>query len=148
MIVLGQIDILARGEGVVAQNGREAHLRPGDLTFVDLARPTDWRMSEMQVVSVSFPRAVLPLPRDDLVRLGAVTIPGDRGTGSLISSLALGLPGHLDEPGAEHGTRLGTAVLDPLTAETGQRGAFQPGVPQRVRPGARRVPPSAPRAMN
>src|SRR5213080_3808597 len=29
-----QIDILARGEGVVAQNGREAHLRPGDLTFV------------------------------------------------------------------------------------------------------------------
>ncbi len=70
----------------------------------------------MQVVSVSFPRALLPLRRDDLDRVSAVTIPGDRGTGSLISSLALQLPGHLDDPGVEHGTRLGTAVLDLLTA--------------------------------
>lgn len=131
-----KIDILAHGQGVVAQNGREAHLQPGDLTFVDLTRPTVWRMSEMQVVSVSFPRTLLPLRRDDLGRLAAVTIPGDRGTGALISSLALQLPGHLREPGVEHGTRLGTAVLDLLTAGIAARLDRDGAVPPETRQNA------------
>jgi AraC-binding-like domain len=80
-----KIDILARGQGVVAQDRREALLRPGDLVFVDLSKPADWRMSAMEIVAVSFPRTLLPLRPDDLSRLTGVSIPGDRGTASLIS---------------------------------------------------------------
>ncbi len=111
-----KIDILARGEGVVVQDGREASLRRGDFVSVDLSRPADWRMSAMRIVAVSFPRTLLPLRPDDLARLTGVTIPGDRGVGALISTLALQLPGLFDEPGVAAGTRFGTAVLDLLTA--------------------------------
>ena len=34
-----KIDVLASGRGVVAQDGRQAALAPGDLTLVDLSRP-------------------------------------------------------------------------------------------------------------
>lgn len=64
-----KIDILARGGGAVVQDGREAVLRPGDFTFVDLSRPAHWRMSPMQIVAVSFPRALLPLRPNDLTRM-------------------------------------------------------------------------------
>jgi AraC-like DNA-binding protein len=126
-----KIDILARGQGVVAQDRREALLRPGDLVFVDLSKPADWRMSAMEIVAVSFPRTLLPLRPDDLSRLTGVSIPGDRGTASLISSLALQLPEHLDYAGA--GTRLGTAVLDLLTAGMAARLDRESAVPPETR---------------
>jgi hypothetical protein len=126
-----KVDILARGRGVVAQDGREAPLRPGDLVFVDLSKPADWRMSAMEIVAVSFPRTLLPLRPDDLARLTGVSIPGDRGTASLISSLALRLPEHLDDVGA--GTRLGTAVLDLLTAGMAARVDRESAVPPETR---------------
>ena len=55
-----KIDVLAQGRGVVAQDGREASLGPGDLAFVDLSRPAHWTRSAMRVVAVVFPRALLP----------------------------------------------------------------------------------------
>lgn len=111
-----KIDILARGGGAVVQDGREAVLRPGDFTFVDLSRPAHWRMSPMQIVAVSFPRALLPLRPNDLTRMTGTTISGDRGAGALVSSLALRLPDCLDDPEVAAGNRLGTAVLDLLIA--------------------------------
>ncbi len=111
-----KIDILVDGHGVVAQDGREAELRPGDFTFVDLSRPAYWTMSAIRIVAVVFPRSLLPLRRDELARLTAVPVAGDRGGGALISSLALRLPEHLDEYDDAEGVRLGTAVLDLLAA--------------------------------
>jgi AraC-like DNA-binding protein len=108
-----KIDVVTRGHGVVAQAGREAALASGDLTFVDLARPAYWSMSSsVRVVGVVFPAAMLPLRRDELSRLAAVRIPGDRGTGALVSGLARQLVAGLDVPGAADGARLGAAVLD------------------------------------
>jgi AraC-like DNA-binding protein len=63
-----------------------------------------------------FPRSLVPLRRDELARLTAVPVAGDRGGGALISSLALRLPDHLDEYDDAEGVRLGTAVLDLLAA--------------------------------
>jgi AraC-like DNA-binding protein len=110
-----KIDIVAAGRVIVAQDGREARLRPGDLTFVDLSRPAHWSMSPMRAVVVAFPRALLPLRPDELARLTAVRIPGNHGTGALVSTLARQLPEHLDDAGVSHAARLGTAVLDLLT---------------------------------
>ena len=78
-----KIDVLASGRGVVRQDGREADLRPGDLTLVDLARPARWAMTPARVVAVVFPRALLPLRQEELARLTAVRIPGDQGLGAL-----------------------------------------------------------------
>ena len=131
-----KVDILAAGRGVVAQDGREAHLRPGDLTFVDLSRPATWSLSPMRMVVVAFPRALLPLRPDQLASLTAVTIPGDHGTGALISTLARQLPHHLDDAGVTTSIRLGTAVLDLLTvgmaARLDQAGAVPPETRQRA----------------
>jgi AraC-like DNA-binding protein len=116
-----KIDVLASGRGVVRQDGREADLRPGDLTLVDLARPARWAMTPARVVAVVFPRALLPLRQEELARLTAVRIPGDQGLGALVSSLARQLVGHLDDRGTTDATRLGTALLDLLTVALAAR---------------------------
>jgi AraC-like DNA-binding protein len=113
---LYKIDVLAQGDGVIEQNGREAALQPGDFTLVDLSRPALWRMAPARIVALTFPAEMLPLRRDDVARLTAVRIRGDRGTGALISSLARQLIDQLDHCGGPDGPRLGTAVLDLLTA--------------------------------
>jgi len=42
---LYKVDVLAHGGGVIAQDGREARLGRGDLSFVDLSRLARWTMS-------------------------------------------------------------------------------------------------------
>jgi AraC-like DNA-binding protein len=68
------------------------------------------------MVAVSFPRSMLRLPVDELTRFTGVRFAGDRGPAALISALARQLPRHLDECRAADGARLGTAVLDLLSA--------------------------------
>ena len=118
---LCKIDILGRGSGVVEQDGRQARLRPGDFTLVDLSRPARWAMSSGRMVAVVFPRSLLPLRRPEVARLTAVGIGGDKGAAALASSLALELPGHLDDHGLQDGARLGSAVLDLLTVALATR---------------------------
>jgi AraC-like DNA-binding protein len=72
-------------------------------------------------VAVVFPRALLPLHADELARLTGVRIPGDRGLGALISSLARQLPHRLDDCCPAEQARLGTAVLDLITAALAAR---------------------------
>jgi AraC-like DNA-binding protein len=115
------IDVLARGRGVVAQDGRQAFLAPGDFAMVDLSRPVQWTTSAMQTVAVVFPRALLPLGPDEVAGLTAVRFPGDQGTGALVSSLARQLPRRLDGWGAADGPRLGGAVLDLFTVALAAR---------------------------
>jgi AraC-like DNA-binding protein len=112
---LCKVDVIASGHGVIEQGGREARLRPRDLTLVDLSRPATWAMSSIRCVAVTFPRSLLPLSADQVARLVAVPVRGDSGAGALISSLARQLPAHLDEWNARSGVRLGTAILDLLS---------------------------------
>jgi AraC-like DNA-binding protein len=118
---LYKVDVLARGRGVVEQDGRQAVKAPGDLVFVDLSRPCRWDYAFAQVVAVVFPRALLALRQDDLTRLTGVRIRGDRGLGALVSSFARQLPEHLDDGRAAAQARLGTAILDLLAAALAAR---------------------------
>jgi AraC-like DNA-binding protein len=118
---LYKVDVLVRGRGVIEQDGRQAALEAGDLTFVDLARPARWAMaSSVTCVGIVFPPAMLPLRREQVAPLTAVRIAGDEDSGALVSSFARQLVGHLDGPGA-HRARLGTAVLDLLAVALGSR---------------------------
>lgn len=116
-----KVDVLAAGRGVVQQQGRQADLRPGDLTLVDLSRPVRWVTSPMRMVAVVFPRSLLPLPPDEVAQLTAVRVPGDRGAGALASSLARQLPRRLEDCGTAERARLGVAVVDLLTAALAAR---------------------------
>lgn len=63
-------------------------------------------------------------------------IPGDRGSGALVSSFVRQVVGHLDDLGAGDGTRLGTAVVDLLTVALASRldrdGQVPPDTAQRA----------------
>jgi AraC-like DNA-binding protein len=118
---LSRIDLVMRGEMVVEQDGREARLGPGDFSFVDLSRPARWATAAELCVAVTFPRALLALRPDEAAQLTAVRIPGDQGTGALLSTFAQELVGHLDDYGAADGTRLGAMVVDLLTAALASR---------------------------
>jgi AraC-like DNA-binding protein len=118
---LVKIDVVARGHGVIAQGGREARLRAGDLTLVDLSRPAGWAMSSVRCVAVMFPRSLLPLRSNDVARLTAVRVSGDEGAGALISSLARQLPGRLGNWNGRGGARLAGAIVDVLAVALAAR---------------------------
>ena len=109
---LCKIDLPVDGGGLVEQDGRRAVLRPGDFALVDLSREARWAMAPRRVIAVVFPVGLLPLRPDQIRRACAVAIPGDRGSGALVSSLAARLVGHLGEYGPAEAARLGGAVVD------------------------------------
>lgn len=109
---LGRVDIVAAGQMVIEQDGREAELKPGDFAFVDLARPGRWATAADRWYAVTFPRTLLPLRRDDTAHLTGRRILGHRGAGALVSSFAHQLTGHLGDMRSTDRVRLGTALLD------------------------------------
>ncbi len=111
-----RIDLLVSGQMMVEQDGRQSSLGSGDFTLIDQSRPARWSTSAERSVAAWFPRALLPLPPDQVARLTAVRIPADHGIRALLSSFAWQLPRHLDDYGEVDGARLGTAVVDLLTA--------------------------------
>src|SRR4051794_28086173 len=114
---LYKIDVAARGAAVIEQDGRQACQQPGDITFVDLSRPTRWTNSRgAQMIAVIFPPAMVPLRREQLAGLTGLRIAGDRGSAALVSTLVRQLPRYLDGSGRAEGARVGGAVLDLLAA--------------------------------
>jgi AraC-like DNA-binding protein len=117
-----KIDVLTRGRGVLEQEDRQAALRPGDLTLVDLSRPCRLACSEEnEMIAVRFPRTLLPLRHEELTRLTAVRIAGQQGLGGMLSSLAIHMSRHLDDYDAGERTRLSAALLDLLTVGLSRR---------------------------
>jgi AraC-like DNA-binding protein len=116
-----RVDLLVRGQLVVEQAGREAALEPGDFALVDWSRPARWATASERSVSLMFPRALLALPHDEVARLGGVRISGRHGAGALFSSFARQVVAHLDDYGVAEGARLGTTLVDLLTAALAAR---------------------------
>jgi AraC-like DNA-binding protein len=113
---LCKVDVVARGEIVVDQDGRQARLHAGDFAFVDLSRPAHWTNTwSTRVVAIAFPRKLVPLRPDDAAQLTAVGVAGDDGTGALFSSTARQLARQVDRLDPAGGARVGTATLDLLT---------------------------------
>ncbi|HEX4506656.1 MAG TPA: helix-turn-helix domain-containing protein [Alphaproteobacteria bacterium] len=55
-------DLLASGASAHRIGEAERHLRPGDLTLVDSAQPTDWLRGRHRVISLIIPRDRLQVP--------------------------------------------------------------------------------------
>jgi AraC-like DNA-binding protein len=113
---LCKVDVVARGEVVLEQDGRQARLHAGDFAFVDLSRPAHWTNGwSTRVVAIAFPRKLLPLRADDVAGLTAVGLAGAAGPGAVFSSTARQLARQVDHLDPAGGTRVGTAALDLLT---------------------------------
>ncbi|MPZ96327.1 MAG: helix-turn-helix domain-containing protein [Propionibacteriales bacterium] len=128
-----RLDVVVHGNAVIEQDGRAARVGAGDLTVVDSSRPARWaHASTPQVVTASFPRAMLSLRQDEVAELTAVRIPGTEGAGALVSALARQLPKQVDTYSAAEGARLGAALIDLVAATlagrigTGSRLAPEP----------------------
>lgn len=116
-----QMIVIKRGTMRVEYDGRRATLGRGDFTLIDTSRRGAAQHTPGGMVKLLFPRALLPLAQTDVGRLTATRIPGDKGAGALVSSLARQLPRQLDDHDAEEGARLGTAVIDLLAVALGSQ---------------------------
>jgi AraC-binding-like domain len=115
----GEDDLLVSlqvgGETLLTQDGREAHLRPGEFAIYDSERPYKLQMTAgTQLVCLQFPRAQI------VSRLGAVgpyvakSVRGDAGVGGLFAGLARALPRRLSEIDASDAESAADQVLDLL----------------------------------
>jgi AraC-like DNA-binding protein len=114
---LYRLDLPLQGRHVVTQDGREARLQPGDFTLYDVTRPFYLTCSGDPVhecATLTFPRALLPIPPDKVSRVTALPISGSQGVGALISSFLIKLVNELGKVtyNVSDGVRLSTAVLD------------------------------------
>jgi AraC-like DNA-binding protein len=110
----------ATGTCVVAQDGRQADLRPGEFALYDTRRPYVAAVRNAsglaQALTVMFPRALLPLPPHQLREVTAVRMPANRGIGMLTSRFLVELGAGIDTCRPAEAVRLATAALEVLAA--------------------------------
>lgn len=80
------VGLQTRGAGAVAQDGRRAILRPGQLAVCDTARPytLDFR-HRFEMVVFQMQRRALGRPDSELKRITGVTIGTDRGVAMIVA---------------------------------------------------------------
>jgi AraC-like DNA-binding protein len=111
-----KVDVVAEGEAVIEQLGRQARLRPGDYALVDFSHPAHWTNTwSTRIVSIGFPRKLLPLGADHVAKLTAVGFTAEEGPGALFSSTARQLARHFDNLDPASRLRVGAATLDLIT---------------------------------
>jgi AraC-like DNA-binding protein len=109
------VNLAIRGSAVVAQDGREAVLRPGDFTVYDSARPCLISCPDpFRLVVLKVPRSLFIAHCPLLPGTTATTVRGDRGVGALFSSLLRGVPAHAAGLQPETVRQVGVSVLELL----------------------------------
>ena len=79
------VSIQTQGEGVIAQDGRSAHLAPGDFALYDSTRPYELRFEgAFQQYVLRLPGPTLRTALRDTQRLTASKVSGQRGAGHLM----------------------------------------------------------------
>lgn len=124
-----KLGLQLRGYSVVAQDGREAALTPGDFAIYDTSRPYDLYFDDtFRMLVVMFPPEALQLNRRDIANLTASRVSGRQGLGSLTSTL-LGAMGQQLRDGLVPGTiSVSDALLSLVSAVFAER--IDPGSPQ------------------
>jgi AraC-like DNA-binding protein len=116
------VGLETKGPAVVAQDGREALLRPGDLAFYDATRPylLGFRQAfQMQVFLV--PRRAFGLSESLLNRITGVTVRGDEGLGALVAPFLSRLARQASAYSETGGEQLGATAVDLLATVIAQQ---------------------------
>jgi AraC-like DNA-binding protein len=113
---LCKIDVQLRGRTVIEQDDRQAELRPGAFSFVDLSRPCQLAGGIGEVAAVMFPRSLLPLRFRDTKQLAGVTFDPEEANSALVGLLVGKVVSRMDEHTSPAGARIGAAIFDLITA--------------------------------
>ncbi|WP_051947915.1 helix-turn-helix domain-containing protein [Streptomyces scabiei] len=109
-----------RGGHRILQGGRDITSGPGEAVLYDTSRPWHgWAAAghdTVQAVMVQFPRALLPLPADQVRRLTGMRLSGREPMGALLSGYLTQLTAGAAAYTVADGARLATVTLDLVTA--------------------------------
>ena len=118
---LYRLGLQVSGHCVVEQDGRQAHLSPGDLALYDAARPYRITFSDdFRMTVAMFPRTLVRLPQQRVASVTAVPVAAHAGIALLTAQLLRGLGEELGGTGAAVAGQLGDALVDLATAALGQ----------------------------
>lgn len=126
--------LLAGAHFVIAQDGRASCLRPGDFGISDLTRPAfAGGAGRVRTLALTVPRALLPLPPDQVAEVTGVRLSGQKGPGALVSALVRRVAREIDAYGPAEAVRISSAVLDLVAATLAGRLQTQAALPPDVR---------------
>ena len=119
---LYHLTLLLDGGLALDHADRTGTFGPRDLHLADSSRPYDLRPRDedgrepVRGVAVDFPKALLPLPPGRVRELLGRGLPARDGIGALLADFLTGLERQADTLGPADAPRLGTVVLDLVTA--------------------------------
>ena len=118
------VNLAVQGRVTVAQQGREALLRPGDFTVYDSALPCRIAgLDPFELLVLKVPRALFdahcPLAQDTM----ATPVPGDRGAGALVAPFLHSLTVHARGLAPDTSARIGATLLELLATALSERTA-------------------------
>ncbi|MGO2112237.1 MAG: hypothetical protein ACTH31_11545, partial [Pseudoclavibacter sp.] len=112
-----KLSLQLEGEGDVEQDGRVAHLTPGDVAVYDTSRPYSLRYtSPLHSLVLIFPRQLIDLSNDIVSQATAMRLPGDEGIGTVISPFMRHIAANLDLLRGTSGVRIMHSALGLVTA--------------------------------
>lgn len=125
-----QVGLLARGEGLLRQDGRDAVLRPGDYAVYETDRPFFWGLrGDCSLLVLTWPRATVALAPGESRRYTARTLDGARGLGGIVGRMLRDLvtaPPTLTPAG---GARLADEVAQLVTTVAAEHAGPPPAGP-------------------
>jgi AraC-like DNA-binding protein len=132
-----KVELLLSGNLVVAQDDREAVLRPGDFAVCDMTRPLRLGLpglADTRLMALLVPRALVAIAPHEVARLTAVRMATEHRTAGLVSTVLQRLARHLDEYDGAEAVRISTVVVDLLaTAFAGCLDLPEIGTPEQRR---------------
>ena len=112
-----KLSLQVAGGAVLAQDGREAVLAPGDLVLYDTTRPYELRFSgPYRMLVLMFPRRLLAVPPAQVRLLTGHRLPGGRGLAGVVGPFLEGLQRETRGRLPEVLRSLGDAALDMVAA--------------------------------
>jgi AraC-like DNA-binding protein len=111
------VSIQTAGQGVITQDGREAHLHPGDFALYDSTRPYTLAFDgHFQQYVLMLPGRLLRTQLPATERLTATPVSGQRGAGHLMISMIRTLAADIDTLAPESAAAVADSVTQILIA--------------------------------
>ncbi|MEY9968502.1 AraC-like DNA-binding protein [Streptacidiphilus sp. MAP12-16] len=118
------VGVQSSGHGTLAQDGRTAHLEPGELVVYDTTRPytldqpVPFRMHVFQL-----PHRVLAMPEADVHRVTATALPPDAGVAGMLAPFLTALAATAAQCSPSVGEQLAGTVSDLLATLISEQAA-------------------------
>jgi AraC-like DNA-binding protein len=126
-----QVGLIARGGATVAQDGRDAVLRPGDFAVYETDRPFHWGLrGDWELLVFTWPRAAIALDTGASRQLTARALSGGDGLGAIVGRMLRDLVTSPPALSAAGGVRLADEVAELVTTVAGEH--LRPAAPTRA----------------